>query len=151
MALLCDNYGVFQERVSREELQRFWNALDRAAGAVSGLRVLLAGREAVRHCHEVRVLETGLTATALGPLTPADSDALLDVLGVNDAAFRRAVYGRLARGHPLVTRLAAEVWLETPGGLPAAQVPRLDSHDKALLSVGQRCCAGSTWKASMPC
>jgi len=128
---LLDNYDAFQERNGLEELQRFWQLLARARHCCSGLRVILASREPVRHVNAIRPLETGLTDAALELLMPEDSDRLLRALGVSDPAFRQAVYARLAGGHPLLTRIAAEAWHATPGGLPAAQVPQLHGHEAA--------------------
>jgi len=96
IVLLCDNYDVFQERVGREDAQNFWDVLDAAAARLPGLRVVVAGRESVYHCNEIRVLESGLANEPLDSLSPIDSEKLLrDNLGVTDPAFCEAVYTRL--------------------------------------------------------
>ena len=132
LVFLLDNYDTFQETASLESLKSFWGAVERAHGRQPDLRVVLASRETLRHQNHLRVLQNGLADESLDPLTPADSEALLLALGVKDAAFREAVYTRLAHGHPLITRMAAEAWLETPGGIPGGKVPHLTHREEAV-------------------
>ena len=129
---LLDDYDQFQETATREDLAFFWAQLERAQTRVPGLRVVLACREGVRHTDAIAPLMNGLIGNDLAPLSPTDSDRLLTTLGVTDAAFRQAVYTRLAQGHPLITQMAAEAWRETPGGIPALQVPALTQREQAV-------------------
>jgi tetratricopeptide (TPR) repeat protein len=130
--LLLDNYDTFQDAAAIEELQRFWQVLERARARVPNLRVVLASREPIRHQDDVRALHNGLVDDTLQPLTAGDSDALLASLGVNDAGYRRAVFAHLAQGHPLLTRMAAEAWLEAGGSLGAQDIPRQINREQAV-------------------
>jgi hypothetical protein len=132
IVFLLDNYDAFQDKVSLEDLQFFWGVIDRAHLWLPGLRVVLACREEIRHQNDLRILQNGLGGRDLEPLSPADSAALLQALGVDDPGFQEAVYQRLAQGHPLVTRFAAEAWRDTPSGIPAEEVPSLTSSDVAV-------------------
>ncbi len=132
VVLLLDDYDLFQNQAAVEDLERFWGVLARARGRLPGLRVVLASREKIRHRSRIYALQNGLQSDGLLPLSPADSEALLAALGVTDAAYRQAVYQRLAQGHPLVTRMAAEAWLETAGGIPVDEVPRLTHREQAV-------------------
>lgn len=86
------------------EREGFWAALGQARRKVKTLRVVAASRHVI--------INDALEAYSLDSLAPQESGALLQQLGVSDAAFRVAVYERLARGHPYVTRFAATAWRE---------------------------------------
>ena len=132
VVFLLDDYDLFQNQTDVEDLERFWGLLERARGRLPGLRITLASREKLRHTDRIYPLQNGMQSDDLQPLAPEDSDALLRSMHVNDAAYRQAVYQRLAQGHPLVTRMAAEAWLEADGGIAAAEVPRLSGLDAAV-------------------
>jgi tetratricopeptide (TPR) repeat protein len=128
---LLDNYDVYQDLVSLDEIRMLWSTLERARQFVPGLRVALASREIVLHQERVETLRRGLSGEALQDLSYADSQALLNSLGISDAAFCDAVY-RLASGHPLITRMAADAWRETPGGITARDVPNITGREKVV-------------------
>ncbi len=128
---LFDNYDVYQDLVSLDEIRVLWNTLERARQFAPGLRVVLASREKLQHQERVESLRRGLSGEALQDLSRDDSRALLNSLEINDISFCDAVY-RLANGHPLVTRMAAEAWKETPGGIPAKDVPNLSGREKVV-------------------
>ena len=138
VVLLLDNYDTFQDSAAVEDLQRFWQLLASAYSRVPGLRVLLASREEIRHRNELRAFNNGLADDSLQPLDSSDSDKLLLSLGVTDEAYRQAVFSKLAQGHPLITRMAAEAWQEAAGALQAAEVPRLTSREAAVQWVQGR-------------
>jgi len=106
---LLDNYDVFQESASFEEISFFWTAIEKAYNNLPKLRVVLASREKVRHQERLRTFENGLLKKSLTPLEREDSDALLRSLGVHDQEYWKAVYVGLAQGHPLITRMAASL------------------------------------------
>ena len=142
VVLLLDNYDSFQDGAAVEDLQHFWQRMSQAKAKVPGLRVLLACRESLRHENKLRVFENGLVRDNLQPLSTKYSDALMQRMGVTDPAYRQAVFTRLAHGHPLLTRMAAEAWQKevrlNKGGIAAADVPRLNSHEEAVRWVQGR-------------
>jgi len=93
------------------------------------LRVIVASREPIhRPIRDCRPL-------AIREFTREQSDELLAALGVADPAFQAAVFNRLARGHPLVTEMAAEAWREGQASgrlLVATSVPTLLAHERAV-------------------
>ncbi len=127
---LLDNYDVYQDNVSLDEIWRLWSLLERARQFLP-LLVVVASRESARHVEHVESLRRGLEGTSLPDLSEADSVALLRALGIQETAFQSAVF-RLAQGHPMLTRMAAEAWHESPGGIPAAQVPKVTSREQAV-------------------
>ena len=129
--LLLDNYDVYQDLVSLNEIRTLWTILERVRQLVSGFRVVVASREVLLHQEHVESLRRGLGREALQDLSREDSKALLNSLGINDNDFCDAVY-RLANGHPLITTMAAEAWKETPGGLHAKNVPNISGREKVV-------------------
>ncbi|MCA9997928.1 MAG: hypothetical protein KDE56_19345, partial [Anaerolineales bacterium] len=138
VVLLLDNYDTFQDSVDLKMLQRFWGVLEQARGRVPGLRVVLVSREPLRHQNDLRLFHNGLAADDLPPLPEADSEMLLQSMGVTDGAYRQAVFVRLAQGHPLLTEMAANAWHEAEGVLSANAVPRLTSREEAVAWVQER-------------
>ncbi|MBI5704182.1 MAG: tetratricopeptide repeat protein [Chloroflexi bacterium] len=129
--LLLDNYDVYQDLVSLDEIRLFWATMERARQFLPNFRVVLASREVVLHREHVEALRRGLSGEDLGDLSREDSRALLDALGVTDAHFCDAVY-RFANGHPLMTRMAAEVWKESAGEIAASDVPNFSGREEAV-------------------
>ncbi len=127
---LLDNYDIYQDNVSLDEIRRLWSTLERAR-QVLPLLVIVASREPVRHTEHIEALRRGLEGSTLPDLSQADSSALLAALGIQDSAFHAAVF-RLAQGHPLLTRMAADAWHEAPGGILAAEVPKVTSREQAV-------------------
>jgi tetratricopeptide (TPR) repeat protein len=71
----------------------------------------------------------------LEALSAEDSDQLLRRMGIDDPAWRAAVYDRLANGHPLLTEMAGELWKaakEAGDPLPAGDIPHLAGHERAV-------------------
>ncbi len=128
--LLLDNYDVYQDRVGLDDAAALWNTLERARQILPNLRTCLASREPIRHQERLDALKRGLNGLPLPDLSPKDSAALLQALGVSAPAFADAVH-RLTQGHPLLTRMAAEAWRETPGGISADHVPALTKREEA--------------------
>ncbi|MEM7332965.1 MAG: tetratricopeptide repeat protein, partial [Chloroflexota bacterium] len=132
IVILLDNYDIFQDQIAVETLKQFWQLWRRAKSRVPALRVLIASREPIRHTNEIRLFQQGLIDSELEPLPEGDSDALLSSMGVTDVAFQEAVYKKLAHGHPLITNMAAEAWLDAEGTLTATDVPSLTTHAEAV-------------------
>jgi tetratricopeptide (TPR) repeat protein len=132
LVFLFDNYDVFQESASLEDIRFLWTMLERLLQRLPGLRIIVASREPLRYQYDIRSIQNGLSSNDLIVLNPHDSDALLVSMGVAAAAFRQSVFTRLAHGHPLLTRMAGEAWLATPKGIPASQVPLLVSREQAV-------------------
>ena len=129
--LLLDNYDVYQDLVSLNEIRTFWNTMERARQFIPNLRIIVASRETVRHQEHVESLRRGISGEGLHDLSREDSQALLIALGVTDSAFCEAVY-RLASGHPLITRMSAEAWTQTPGGIAVRDVPNISKREEVV-------------------
>jgi tetratricopeptide (TPR) repeat protein len=132
---LVDNYDSFQQHAPCETIDLFWTTLVRSRLILPGLLMVLASREDLLYVNEIQSLRKGLfknNCQELEPLGAEDSDALLQDLGAADLDYRIAVYRQLAHGHPFVTRLAAEAWKNSPGGIKVEDIPKLLAHKEAV-------------------
>jgi hypothetical protein len=129
LVLFLDTYEQFQDTAEKADRDWLWATLARAHALLPGLRVVVGSRELVKGP------ERGLLSEPVKAFSQTHSDALLISLGVTDPNFRAAVYHKLAEGHPLVTRLAAEAWLVASAhgdGLKSQDVPDVADLDEAL-------------------
>ena len=129
--LLLDNYDVYQDLVSLDEVRLLWRTMERARQFLPNFRVIIASRERVQHQEHIESLKRGINGESLGDLSQADSGALLEAFGINDRDFSAAVF-RMAAGHPLVTRMAAEAWKATPEGIKPGDVPKFTGREEAV-------------------
>ncbi len=133
--IFLDTFERYQDTAGERDLGWLWTTLHRACQALPGLRVVVGSREPVRKP------ERAGPGVPLEPFSPGDSDSLLISLGVTDPEFRKAVYDRLAQGHPLVTRYTAEAWREAQTSrkpLAAAQVPDVADLESAVEWIQER-------------
>ena len=126
VVLMMDTYEFFQDTALEEDQQWLWEVLEQLQARVPGLRVVIGSRVTVRF------YEHGVSENPLEPFGEPDSDALLQSLQVADPAFRKAVFDRLAKGHPLVTRMAAEWWHSAPDGALAETIPEVAGTEEAI-------------------
>ncbi len=129
--IFADDYDFFQDRTSRENLNFLWMSLAQAVDHQPNLRIILASREGIRFTNDIPPLRRGLGEQPLSELNLQDSQALMKDLGVQDAGYCQAVYERLAHGHPLLTELAAQVWLKSESHFSFLQVPLVASQPAA--------------------
>ncbi|MBN1991391.1 MAG: hypothetical protein JW953_01715 [Anaerolineae bacterium] len=131
LALFMDTYELMAEGSDKEYEGWLWAWLSAAAGRLPGLRVIVGSRRPL----------TGLNQRdrrqeELPEFDRPHSDELLQKLGVDDPAWRAAVFDRLALGHPLLTEMAANLWDEARrSGQPlpaAANIPRLAGQETAV-------------------
>ncbi|MBN1220409.1 MAG: hypothetical protein JXM69_15890, partial [Anaerolineae bacterium] len=132
LLLFLDTYELLAEMADKEYEGWLWAWLARAAGQLPALRVFVASRRPLTGTGLSRrdYLQHGLPV-----FDPPDSDCLLAKLGVDDPAWRAAVYQRLAGGHPLLTEMAADLWREAQASgqpLPVEAISRLAGQEEAV-------------------
>ena len=138
---LVDNYDTFQRQAACETIDLVWTTLERGRHILPKLSIVLASREDLWYVNEIQSLRRGLfknDSRELQPFSPEDSDALLKDLGAADPEYRLAIYQRLAHGHPFVTRMAAEAWMHTPGGISISDIPKLLDQQEAVAWLQKR-------------
>ncbi|MEI8132934.1 MAG: tetratricopeptide repeat protein [Leptolinea sp.] len=135
IVFLIDNYDLYQQRSACKEVAFLWLTLERAHYLLPGLRIVLASREELSFINEIQALQDGLCSEngiGLEPLSREDSDTLMSELGVKDKSFRKVIFDRLSKGHPLMTRMAAEAWVSTPGGITENAIPELVNREDVI-------------------
>ncbi|MDA2937567.1 hypothetical protein MYX75_04805, partial [Acidobacteria bacterium AH-259-A15] len=124
VVFFLDTYELFETSSDPEDVSWLWQeVLGRCRGRLPGLRVVVGSR------NRLRFPERGARELAVTEFSRKDSDSLLSALGVNDGSYRAVVYDRLAKGHALITKMAAEAWTE---GSSAADVPNLTDREEAV-------------------
>jgi tetratricopeptide (TPR) repeat protein len=130
LALFLDTYETLSRAADKEYAGWLWAWLSNAATRLPGLRVIVGGREKLTGLpRRVRRQES------LHVFKQDDSDQLLSKLGVDDPAWRKAVFERLAGGHPLLTEMAADLWQEARQSdrpLPVEAIPKLAGQEQAV-------------------
>jgi len=130
IALFFDTCELLEQAGDKAFSGWLWQWLKTATDRLPGLRVIAAGRNRL-----TGIPRRNREQRDLGPFSAEDSDRLLTSLGVTDAAWRSAVFQRLAYGHPLITEMAGNLWQDAlKSGLPIAieDIPALSGHEEAV-------------------
>lgn len=145
VVLLLDNYDAFQMQNDPDAVALFWMTLENARNWIQRLHVVLASRERLLFKNDIQAFQFGLFTgyeDKLMQLEEKDSEEMLISQGVMDAEYRQSVYHSLAKGHPLVTRLAAEAYKKTPDGIQIKDIPQILNQDQAIWWLQDRVLAG---------
>ncbi|MBI1880264.1 MAG: tetratricopeptide repeat protein, partial [Chloroflexi bacterium] len=125
--IFLDTFERLMEDADAHHRDWLWGWLTQAIQRYPRLRLVIGGRQ------PLRLARSQGRELNLPDLSAADSDVLLAYLGVTDPAWRRAIYERLAGGHPLATEMAGDLWRESAQSpLPISDIPRLAGHEKAI-------------------
>jgi len=103
--LFLDTYERFAEANPPQVIARLWELLQQAAERAINLRVVVSGRQDLPYAP----LRHATRLERLDEFSPEDCERFLVDMGVDDAALRRAAF-EWFKGHPLSTRLLAEVY-----------------------------------------
>jgi tetratricopeptide (TPR) repeat protein len=128
--LFLDTYELLAQAADKEYAGWLWTWLGNATVRLPGLRVVVGSREALGD-----LTRRERRQEFLATFDQDDSDDLLSKLGVDDSAWRAAVFERLAGGHPLLTEMAADLWRDAQESgipLPVEAIPELAGQEQAV-------------------
>ena len=102
--LFLDGYELLQRNLEPDFRHWLWGLLERAHQLNLAVRVVVGSREPLRYAPG-----GGKWPSQVDPFTRPDCDSFLDAWGVADPALRAAIF-ELTGGHPLPSRMAAELY-----------------------------------------
>lgn len=129
LVIFLDTFENFQDITSHDDADWFYMLLEEAKKVLPGLRVVIGSQQ------PFNAIKRYVIQWELKAFTAEHSRELLTNLGVTDIDFGKAVYEKLAKGHPLVTTFAAEAWLEAQhigNPLMANEIPKIGELEEAV-------------------
>ena len=130
LALFLDTYELLAQAADKDYAGWLWNWLGNTAARLPGLRVIVGSRKELSGLSQRERRQEPVLV-----FDRKDSDRLLSKLEVDDAGWRAAVFERLAGGHPLLTKMAADLWRQAQASaspLAVEAIPELAGQEQAV-------------------